>query len=103
MGTTLLTPDVQMVNLSYYLNDSEGNEWEIRVVGKVNIGSKDEKDEAGISYPGNSPEVHSVTMAWFKADGTFQSEVHPAFCPPSMLDRIEERLIILANEQSENS
>lgn len=100
MGTTMLMQRKQTVHFDYYLSDSLGNEWQMRIDAEVSLGSPMERDEAGIPYLGCQPEATLINTYWCKGDGTFLNAVSPLSLPPSMLDAIEEKAISLANEQA---
>lgn len=100
MGATILESNIETVHFSYYLQDSLGNEWQMRIDAEVSLGSPMERDEAGIPYPGCNPEATLINTYWCKGDGTFLNAVNPLSLPASMLDAIEAKAISLANEQA---
>lgn len=103
MGTSLLNTENKTVSFDYYLQDSEGNEWQIRVDAEVTPGSPMELDEAGIPYPGCRPEATIINSYWCKSDGEYIATVRPNYLPPLFLDAIEAKAIRLGHEQSEFS
>ena len=100
MGASLSPTNIQLVHFDYFLSDSLGNEWQMRIDASVYLGSPMERDEAGIPYDGCQPEATLINTYWCKGDGTFLNAVNPLSLPASMLDAIEEKAIILANEQA---